>query len=66
MRELSFDPVSVIGRGESERLAGTSASTEPYNTTGETGYEGVPDPVHMALNSIGLAVVPNGEEWLNV
>jgi len=26
MRELSFDPVSVLGRGQSDRLGGVSAS----------------------------------------
>jgi uncharacterized protein YkuJ len=66
MRELSFDPVSVLGRGVSERLGGVSASTNPYNTTGEVGYEGVPDPVRVALNSMGFAVVPEGRGWLDV
>ena len=66
LRELSFDPVSVLGRGESDRLGGVSASDGETLTEGEVGYEGVPLPVHVALNSMGFAVVPEGEGWLDV
>jgi hypothetical protein len=66
MRELSFDPVSVLGRGQSDRLGGVSASESETLSEGEVGYEGVPNSVHTALNSMGFAVVPNGSEWLDV
>lgn len=54
-RELTFDPISIIGRGESNRVEGVSTSEN---------IEEVPTPVNVALNSIGMALVPNGDEWL--
>jgi len=56
MRDLSFDPISVLGRGQSDRLGGVSS-------TG--GYEDVPRDTMTALNAIGLAVVPQGRGWLD-
>lgn len=57
MRDLSFDPISVLGRGESEHIGGVSASN--------ADYEGVPRDAMKALNAIGLAVVPQGRWWLD-
>lgn len=57
-RRLTFDPVSVIGRGESNQLAGTSPADD-------TSEDGVPEEVEIAFNAIGMAVVPDGEWWLN-
>lgn len=55
-RSLSFDPISLMGRGESEKLQGTSPVSKPY--------ESVPRDVMVAMNGLGLTVVPQGEWWL--
>jgi hypothetical protein len=64
MRDLSFDPISVIGRGETSKLTGTSP-TQPSVNDEPNGDEDIPNDVETALNALGLAVVPNGEWWLN-
>jgi hypothetical protein len=56
-RSLQFDPISVIGRGQTERLEGISDA--------EGDSSGVPPDISTAVNSIGFTVVPNGEWWLD-
>lgn len=64
MRDLSFDPISVIGRGETSKVTGTSP-TQPSPNDEPNDDEDIPDDVETALNALGLAVVPEGEWWLN-
>jgi hypothetical protein len=59
IRDLSFEPISAIGRGESEKLLGTS----PQSDT--TDDDGVPDDINVAFNAIGMAVVPEGRWWID-
>lgn len=54
LRDLSFDPISIIGRGETSSVTGISNSDDD-----------VPEGVSTALNGLGMAVVPSGEWWLN-
>jgi hypothetical protein len=56
IRDLSFDPISLLGRGETDRLTGTSTDD----------HESVPTDVSVALNGMGFTVVPSGREWLDV
>jgi len=56
-REMTFDPISVIGRGESERMEGISEN--------EDNDADVPRDVGAALNAIGFANVPQGDWWLD-
>lgn len=53
-RNLSFDPISYIGRGEASRLDGVEAVED----------DRLPDDVMTAMQSIGMTVVPTGEWWL--
>jgi len=55
-RELSFDPISAIGRGETDNLEGVSETSS---------IDELPSDISAALNSIGMAPVPQGEWWLN-
>jgi len=57
-RALSFDPISVIGRGETERLEGVTAGDGDER-------EAVPEAVQVACNAVGFSVVPSGEWWLS-
>jgi hypothetical protein len=58
-RELSFDPVSPLGRGASSRLQGVTG-----NSTAD-GVDGLPSRVQTGLNAIGFAPVPHGTDWLD-
>ncbi len=58
MRDLSFDPISAIGRGETDKLTGMSS-------TGNGDDDTIPEEVALAFNSIGMAVVPQGRWWLD-
>jgi|AntRauMinimDraft_2_1070382.scaffolds.fasta_scaffold00634_2 hypothetical protein len=55
-RQEQFTPISVIGKGQSEKLFGVTPSVD--------SYEDVPDEVQVAWNAIGFAVVPQGDDWL--
>lgn len=56
-RELSFDPITAIGRGETNRLEGTTPASDDANN--------VPDDIQLALNAVGMTAVPEGTEWLD-
>jgi len=75
VRELSFDPISVLGMGERERLTGVSENTPSVGgdrRRGDGGTHGqpdggddhLPDALVTALNSLGFAAVPQGDDWL--
>lgn len=75
-RELTFDPISLLGRGESRRLLGVEASEdEPpamaadsvgVGTLDEQARAGNPPvQVRTALQSLGMTVVPQGTWWLD-
>jgi len=55
-RAVSFAPISVIGRGESDRLQGVSSNM----TSGD-----VPADVTTAFQTLGFTVVPQGEWWID-
>jgi len=57
VRELSFDPISVMGKGETERVVGTSPT--------ETDFDDLSPDVRRALLSIGYTAVPDGTTWLD-
>lgn len=54
-RDVQFDPISVIGKGSSNRLQGVSPTIDAYND--------VPCIVQEAWKAIGFTVVPDGDEW---
>lgn len=58
-RDLSFDPISPLDKSESERLLGTSL-------VNDTDLEEIPQSVSTAFNTLGMAIVPKGEDWLDV
>lgn len=59
MRELAFDPISPLGRGESDRLGGISS------TDTDDSNDDIPRDVSIAMNSIGFAIVPEERWWLD-
>ena len=56
MRTIEFSPISVIGKGPSNRLQGFSPTIETY--------EDVPQEAMFAWNMCNCAVVPDGMEWV--
>lgn len=70
-RDIQFDPISILGRGESSSLLGVSPNEVGY--TGQGGGDDadpicgndIPRDVQIAFNSIGLSVVPQGTWWLD-
>jgi hypothetical protein len=56
-RELSFNPISVIGRGKSQQMTGVSEN--------DTDGDNVPEDVGTALNAIGFTNVPDGDWWID-
>jgi hypothetical protein len=71
IRELSFDPISVLGMGERDRLTGVSENspevggdTRQSERATDGGDDHLPDSLAVALNSLGFAPVPRGEDWL--
>ena len=66
-RQLTFPPVSVIGRGEATELTGVSVTDEGKSVIDETYAEGdrdIPFEATVALNAFGFSPVPQGEWWL--
>lgn len=76
VRDLSFAPVSAMGKGEMDSAVGlTLADDESENdgetvhtesATGYTDFDGVPRSVMLALLGVGYTVVPDGRRWLDV
>jgi len=56
MRTIEFSPISVIGKGPSNRLQGFSPTIGTY--------EDVPQEAMFAWNMCNCAVVPDGMEWV--
>jgi len=54
-RSVSFDPISVIGKGNTERLHGITPTID--------NYDDVPGDIHDLWKSLGFAIVPEGEGW---
>lgn len=64
VRDLSFDPISVMGRGESKKLLGTSPVDDHVKTDRLDETE-VPREINTVFNSLGMTIVPQGEWWLD-
>jgi len=64
-REMTFDPISILGRGESTRLLGTSPTEEYVGPGDVTERSEVPETVQTLFNALGMTIVPRGEWWLN-
>jgi len=63
-REMVFDPISVIGRGESEQALGVRPVDEATETELRTdGW--VSWQLQTALHAMGLTAVPSGREWMD-
>lgn len=56
IRDLAFDPVTALGRGETNTLTGLSPSDDDSD---------IPHHITVALQSIGYTDVPNGTWWLD-
>lgn len=56
-RDVSFTPASVVGRGETDEVEGST----PARDSSET----VPESIAVALNTIGWAVVREGRWWID-
>lgn len=54
-REMSFDPISSIGRGQTTEMWGVSDQQDAE----------VPRDIAIGLNVLGFAPVPSGEWWLD-
>jgi len=65
MRELNFDPISAVGRGEKSRMTGATTNDTEDDDGDDGQLDAVPRDVETALNGIGFAIVPDGEWWLN-
>lgn len=60
-RPLSFDPISAIGRGQTESLQGISDSPK----SGGTESDEIPGDIATAFNTIGFSIVPTGDWWID-
>jgi hypothetical protein len=75
VRDLSFAPVSAMGKGEMDSAVGLTLADEhddgdetvkAESATGYTDFDGVPRSVMLALLGVGYTVVPDGRRWLDV
>jgi hypothetical protein len=69
-RTLSFNPVSLLDRGESERLLGVSPTASDDNDTDDstdpvTERETLSPAIKAACESLGFTIVPRGKEWID-
>ncbi|TKX86466.1 hypothetical protein EXE43_08210 [Halorubrum sp. SS5] len=62
IRELSFEPISIAGLGERERLTGVSSTGSEDNMG---AYDEIPRDILISLNSLGFTAVPRGQGWLD-
>jgi len=63
-RDLAFAPISLLGRGESSTLLGIEPIEDRQpEMDGLTGY--VPPQIRTVMQSLGMAVVPQGTWWLD-
>lgn len=64
-RNMSFDPVSLLGRGETDRLQGVSI-TDNSGSDPVTERANIPEDVKIAFESLGFTIVPRGRGWLDL
>lgn len=62
-RQMSFKPLSLLGRGTSETLQGVSTTDDTDDPIAHR--DEIPATVRVAFESMGLTVVPRGTEWLD-
>jgi hypothetical protein len=70
-RDVSFEPVSAMGKGAMSSAIGLSVAdgdtdTPPETPTGYGDFDEVPRSVMLALLGVGYTVVPDGRGWLDV
>jgi hypothetical protein len=80
-RSMSFKPVSLLGRGETDKLQGASLTEgdekdeQSSSAQADSSDEGDDDPVtergelpealKTAFESLGFAIVPRGRGWID-
>ena len=75
-RNVSFEPISVIGRGETDELRGLAPAGKShersYTSRDDDGdsrtpiinsYDEIPEVAKDVWKSEGFSVIPSGEEW---
>ena len=63
-RNIAFDPISVIGRGEIDELHNITPTNNAYERDPSiSNYEEVPDIAKEVWKSLGFSVIPKGDKW---